>query len=681
MLQFFRKHQKFFFLFVTIIIITSFAFFGTYQAFAPSKSTADEVAFVAIDGKKIKKFHFHHLLALLAEEDAGNFLNDGIVSQDFLKTHLAETLFINYQEKFTQELVEKHGREKSFQPYAHPQAPSLSAESVWKLFAPNLVGHLKQLKSALPGTVEAFRAKVALYLDEQQFPPHMLAQILRYQEREYEGLYPDSRLERKDGVALFGYHNLNDWFGPKYMECLAQVVINGAAVARERGLKVTRHEAVADLVHRSESAFEMHKQQLPPQISNSRMLLGYVLRDRGLDEETLISIWQEVLLFRRLMDDVGSSVVVDALAMKDFYSQAHEKITVEIYQLPQEFRFQKEEELALFEAYLKAVQPERKNNASFPESFDSIAGIEKRAPDLIATPYVLEIAKVSKKDLEGKISVKETWGWENDPKNWKQLQEKFPRLKAKADLEALDRKTRGEVDQFARNQIISAHPEWIDALLADTKKEEKKILLYKSKKELIAGIKRPNDLKAAIEKEDCLPKYTQDEENYFAIVVKERGAKEVLGFEMAREADLLEKTENASIVAVIKEEMKKAGFVAEEKVAPYRFVNYMMARPLEEKAGALQQWNLVKKQETITRGAHTLVSFEEAANLKEPFSKVSYSPREGLYFYKIIDRKIDTTLPMDKMIKAQELLSNEARNRYFEKELLPLFKEKNAIAL
>ena len=36
MLNFFRKYQKIFFLFTTVIIVVSFLFFGTYQAIAPS---------------------------------------------------------------------------------------------------------------------------------------------------------------------------------------------------------------------------------------------------------------------------------------------------------------------------------------------------------------------------------------------------------------------------------------------------------------------------------------------------------------------------------------------------------------------------------------------------------------------------------------------------------------------
>lgn len=676
MLQFFRKHQKFVFLFVTIIIITTFAFFGTYQAFAPTKSVADETAFVTIDGKKITKFHFHHLCQLLAEEGSSNFLNDGIVTNHFFKTKLAEILFVNYQENFKKELIERGAREKNFQPYTHSQARFLSAETVWNLLAPNLVGHLAQVKTFAPGTLESFRAKVTLYLDEQQFPPNMLAQILRYQEREYQGLYPDPRLERLDGVALFGYHNLNDWFGPKYVECLSTVIINCAAVAKERGLKVSRDEAVADLVFRSEHSFEELKQQLPPQISNAKILLSYILREKGLDEEMLVSIWQEILLFRKLMDEVGSGVIVDALAMKEFYSQAHEKVCVEIYQLPQEFRFEKEEELVAFENYLKLVQPERKNLVAIPDCFDAISNIEKRAPDLIAAPYVLECAKISKRELEGKISVKETWEWEKDSKNWKRLQEKFPRLKEKADLETLDRKIRGEVDQFARVEIITSHPEWIDEALKSAKKEEKKILLYKSKKEILPGIKHSKELKTLLDKEDSISKYTQDKETYFSLTVKERGPKELLSFKMAKEADLLD-TKEGSIVDLAKAviaEMKKAGLKAEENSAPYRFVAYMNPKAIEEKEGSGKQFNLLKKEETITRGVHTLIAFEEVTGRKDSFSDLCFSPKEGLYFYKVVERKTDTTLPMDKMLQAQELLSNEAKALFFETQLLPLFK-------
>ena len=106
-----------------------------------------------------------------------------------------------------------------------------------------------------------------------------------------------------------------------------------------------------------------------------------------------------------------------------------------------------------------------------------------------------------------------------------------------------------------------------------------------------------------------------------------------------------------------------------ERLAPYRFAQYLRNHRDEESL-----WKPVKKTETITRAQEGLVDIDAAIALpQDSFSSVLVSPQEGAYFYRVLDHKVDSSLPLDRLIKAQELLSKEAKLHYFQEILHKIF--------
>lgn len=61
MLQFFRKYQTYFFAVITVVIIISFSFFGTYNTL-PANAIHEQVTFTAVDGSEIKRMELDEMI-------------------------------------------------------------------------------------------------------------------------------------------------------------------------------------------------------------------------------------------------------------------------------------------------------------------------------------------------------------------------------------------------------------------------------------------------------------------------------------------------------------------------------------------------------------------------------------------------------------------------------------------
>lgn len=668
MLAFFRKYQKLFFIFVTIIIVTSFVFFGTYQAFAPTSQAKEETAFVLSSGKKITKSYLSDMTRFLASEPlsfrgAHNFLNDNIVSREFLDTNIALHLVALNQDKICKELEEKLPKEKGYRLYKHPYMKELSAENVWGMFAPTLATSLQaHLQGKAIGS-EAFSKKMSLFLAEKVFPGDLLSYIIRLQEKEVQNLPPDHRLIN-DSLALFGYKDLTDWFGQTFVESTAKAVIQGASLARNLGYKISKDEISADVVYKREKAFQYLKKQYP-HITNSYSLYQECLGMLQLDETRLFAILEDVLLFQKLMHDATDVNLVDSFALKRFYEKAHECAEVEFVKLPEELRFKTEEKLKLFEAYLQAVSSHRENPLALPAELDPVDEIAKRACELVYSVFQVEYAHLSKKELEAKVTVKETWDWEE--KNQTRIKERFPFVNSMALLEG---EKRAEIDSFARGEIVETHPEWIEEVLATKDRKDKKLSLPKDK---LPGISDYSALIKLLEKEELLSCYTQDGENYYFLKVKERLPKQVFTFKEACERNLLaantitdEHLESLfKALTICAKEHDSKVLSTKEALIPYRFAPYLQ-EVKENKEKELPLWRLERSKDTIFRYSRSIVSFAQAIASN---SSLLFSEQEGIFFFHLVDKRVETSLPLDKMLQEEKLLSCELKEALLQKIL------------
>lgn len=569
MLAFMRKHQKYFYVLITFVIVVSFSFFGTYSTL-DGNSIREQVAFHTVDGSEITRSELEEMALFIStdREDkrlyggvwGPNFLNDGVIKKDFLETGLAMLLLTAYQEDLQADLKSRLVKEQRYQPYEHPQAKFINSQNAWAYFAPQIQQNLDSIKQAKdPLSTQALQARIQLFLAERRFPSPYLRQMLIYQEKQNPWIAHDENLDYQD-LNLFSYHTLDDWFGPRFSRLIAEFIFNAAAIAEQNGYKVSKEEALTSLIMNAERSFQENQKSPWLGVATSSEYLNQQLIRMHLDKNKAVKLWQKVLLFKKLFNDVGQAVFLDPLAYQTFNQYANQIVTGDLIRLPEALRFSDFNGLIRFETYLDAVAKRQKDEKSFlnlPKTFYTAEEIVQKNPELVRKRYDVEIAKINKKNLQAKVSVKETLAWELEEKNWVALKTQFPELGLKkgdtkearlATLDKLDPTTKMRVDQFARAKIVESHPEWLkQALDQATMKEQTIVLSPKAVSLDFAGLEHGETLmtlldQAALNQEVTeLQQITFDQENYYKIIVHSRSsALEIMTFEEANHGTLLD---------------------------------------------------------------------------------------------------------------------------------------------
>jgi GcvH upstream region-like protein len=578
MLHFFRTYERYFYAAITVVIVITFSFFGTYNQIA-NTGWSNEAAFQAVDGSKISRTDLQNMVHFISTDGEDkllfggswgpNFLNNGVIKQDFLQTGLAEVLVQHYHKDLNEELQRKLEKEKKYALYTHPQAKFLGVDSVWTHLAPDVKSSFDVLRLSTQATdPDSFSSRVQLFLGERKLPASIVRNVLRYQERQYNWVTPDPNLERID-LSLFGYHTAEDWFGSRFIHLVSQFIINAAKVAEERGYVVTKNEALADLIQQSEKSFQENRASPYIGLASSREYFKEQLRRMNIDQNSAAQIWRQVLLFRRLFHDMGNSAFVDPLTVEQVYQFDNESVRGDIYQLPKPLQLNDWRALQKFEAYLEAVakEPRDKDLLKLPTQFKTVAEVAKAHPELVQKRYLVEIAEIDKKALQSSLGIKETWNWEVAEANWNKLQKQFPELNLKAldntearfaVLEQLDSKTRARVDTYARSQIIEEDTHRIAKALQEAKSQKMTLnLKKKGGNSPIAGLKNPQELidlldKAPLATQEAslnteaeeiaqkLKQYSANGSNFYRISVLEKApSEEIMTFDEASQQGVL----------------------------------------------------------------------------------------------------------------------------------------------
>lgn len=572
MLEFFRRYQRYFFIVITIVIVISFSFFGTYSTLSDG-SFREQIAFTTVDGTEITRHELDEMVAFINTDAIDkltfggawgpNFMNDGVVAKDFLSSGLGVILAAEYSNDLGADLKPRFEKEKRYSLYQHPEARFIGVESAWNYFSPKLASAYYAMKGATdPMEETALQARTALYLMQRQFPPEILRQVLRYQEKQNSFVTPDRHLDYTD-LSLFGYHTAEDWFGPRFLRLVAEFIINAAEIAENKGYHVSKADAIADLIRNSEQSFSQNAKSPNIGVATSQEYFNEQLRRLGMDQNGAANIWRQVMLFRRLFNEMGNSVFVDPFSFQKINSHAIETVEGELFRLPKELRLNNFLALQKFEAYINAVanqSDEDQTKLTVPTTFLPAAKVAVTYPELVQKRYILEVASVNKKALESNVSVKESWDFEVSNSGFEKLKKQFPELGIKnqatrderfAFLDTLDAKTRARVDAFARSAIVDAHPEWLEKALNDAQSMKVPVGLHeKGGSSIFTGLESGKELmalldsaplaseegsaslqpasKAAAEK---LANYTADKTIYYRIKVVERAsAPEVLTF-------------------------------------------------------------------------------------------------------------------------------------------------------
>ncbi|MEM8727162.1 MAG: hypothetical protein AAGE99_00380 [Chlamydiota bacterium] len=573
MLDFFRRYQRYFFVVIAIVIAVSFSFFGTHQTIRQPRRIKDRCLGHAIDGSEMMKGEVDRMIRFIgsdrddvASAEEGimpNFFNDGVVRKDLIGDGLGVLLVNAYFEDLKEELREKIKRHKNYRPYVHPTAPFISVKNLWAQALPAQNGILERfLQGGDETTPETVALLIDLYLGETAFPSHLLRDYLMLQEKHYDRIKPDPALPRAN-LNLFRCLSTEDWFGRRFLDLSAQFILNVAAYAKWEGYEVAYEEARIDLSRKGYEALQIRLRRDDVTREEVADLWRRQLRNLGMGEKDAVTLWQKVMLFRRLLEDVGGAVFVDPDVYQTFYGFASKTATIDLYRLPKALELKDFSALMKLEYYLDQVVENRQNDLLLPQNFASVDRIETNCPELIEERFLLEVAEVRKSEVALDVSIKEMWEWQMEKDNYELLEKEFPQLALKKGtdeagyfvaLEGIDAELRRKIDRFSRGKIVEMHPEWIEEALSQKDSVTKRIgispggnnLPYEGKDlpELfrIAAFKgAPEQDPVAVEARRALEIYTADSETYYRFHILDRDlTKAVLTFEEADERGILD---------------------------------------------------------------------------------------------------------------------------------------------
>lgn len=567
MLNFFRKHQRIFFIVIGIVVVLSFSFFGTYSATTTATEAPDRTIGKALDGSSITLREVDAITRFLSSgyEDGQlltpgrfpNLLNGSFVHKELLTTGLGLMLAEQYFDQLQDELQIRLQKAKAFRSYAHPQAPFLSAEAVWSHFSPLFVQHLETLRQSGPqATKQTLALLNALYMDQASFPPQFLQRVLSYQQSQYNWIQQDPELNRGN-LSLFEFHSLEDWFGHKFLECVSQFLINSSILAQQKGYSVSDVEARTELYRNVYTAFQALSPKGEYSAKDVDEYFRQQLRLLNLDESSAVKITKKILLFKRLFNEAGNAVFLDALPYQKFASYAEEGLSVDLYQLPSDLRLHDFRSLLKFQFYLDAVSApkSRSGSLSLPKQLLSVEELEKKFPQLVQRRFELEFASADKEELALSVGLKETWDWETDENHWTLLRQEFPVLATKkgdtkeerfASLDGLDHSTRMKIDVFARDKILDSRPMLLQEALEKAPVQKQTVSIRSQGGALpFDGVSDPTRLlkllqSSSPEAKSELALFTEDGQHFYRITVLDNAShKEIVTFAEASRDDTL----------------------------------------------------------------------------------------------------------------------------------------------
>ncbi len=670
MLHFLRLHQRSLLLFLTVVIITSFVFFGTYGAFMKPPQKGDLQVYKKTDGKEISHEQMERFKKFLASDSEvipsnsafPNYLNTGFLHKEIITTQAIIEIALKEWEKVGPELEDKIKVEKLWSPYSHSESASVGAMNVWKIFAPAIPEELAKLKITEERTA-LLKTHFSLMSAERAFPEAYLTQILLWQQSKQADLSEEVQ-QHKGYLSLFGYKDVTDWMGLKLYESTIKSIIEVAVRAESEGIKVSDAEARKYLRTASEAGRQ--KAQVLKldflALKSPESFYGQQLQILHMSEEEAIETCRPLLLVQKL---------IAREAQERSSEEAIEKVkqeiaSVDLYEMDAAWHFQKAEELYLFESYLE--------------------NINRKSPELFDQTFQVEIREVSAQD----IVLKDVWSFQLKEEGFRKLRARFPELavvktaEERAQiLDSLQPVLRANIDNYTKGLIFKENPVIIDSLLEDATPRiiHLTLPLKGALKEPLKGLKESSLLYSKLKANESLKKISFNEETFYRIIPLQQEELRTLSFMESKkylQPSLPKKC--LSLVGNLIQEAKKAGFTKLPQESEGDFAARMrFLKNIQEHKNSLTTKNLLQKEREFVqpRDSWSLkkrtITGAEAVKLGCGMNKISWV-QDHLLFMTVGEDKKEEILEKARNI-VQEKNKQEAAFKFF-KELKALGKER-----
>lgn len=481
MLGFLRKNQKYFLLFISIVIITSFLFVGINQRIPKGEAKKEVLLGHAVDGSSIYVKEIEQMVRFCITDRFDkpskkngiiNFLNDGVIRKDIIESGLATLLLENDFDRIRPELQDKLCQFQKFSSYTHPENPSISLENIYARFAPELLETLEKFRMNTEISPLVFSEIVSMYRQQQKLQPELIRQFLIYEEK-VSKVRPDPHLINKD-LQLFHAYSLDEWFGKKFIELTCQFIHHCALEAKHRGYSISLDETRKELQQKSYEALQSLAGKEKLSVEDFSSYYHQMIHLLGMQEEEVLHIWQKVMLFRKLLQDIVHGVVFEGSGLSDYFRYAKEKISITKYQIPKSLICKNIWDILQLQFYITKTSVDE-NPLHLPVESLSVAEIKTHTPELIEHAYEISIVEKSLPDLFQHISLQEMWKWQMN--NWNLLQDTFVEIRSCISevpgerlhyLDGLDHAVRMRIDEFTKKQILRADPSRIEGILSTT---------------------------------------------------------------------------------------------------------------------------------------------------------------------------------------------------------------------
>ena len=158
-------------------------------------------------------------------------------------------------------------------------------------------------------------------------------------------------------LQLFHAYSLDEWFGKKFVELTCQFIHHCASEAVQRGYSIQLDEVKGDLQKKSYEALRTLTGGKTLSIEDFSSYYYQMIHLLGMEEEEMLLIWQKIMLFRRLLQDVTQGVVFEGSGLLDYFKYAKEKISITKYQIPKNLIFNDIWDLLQLQLYITKTSP------------------------------------------------------------------------------------------------------------------------------------------------------------------------------------------------------------------------------------------------------------------------------------------------------------------------------------
>lgn len=562
MFRFFRKYQRYFFIVITIVVVVTFSFFGTYNLTSKKGEKKIDKKICPSLGKEFLteseiKLMSHFLSSgcdtlMISSSMPPNLLNDGVITKDLLKTGIIYDLVKPSLPHITAHCRKVVNLSKSFTLSFNSDEKPLCIQTVWKELAPQIPHLCKKLAQQNIPPEKTFKSMVKLFLAQESFPQSELKKALFLKHSKDEAAYLDEGIFQED-FSLFGFHNLKDWFGENVIDLASEFILNVAYLAQKDEYDISFEEAKWDLFQSFQK--NLKAKLTRKNLSDQDIVKAYQAQifDLHLSEKDVVELWRKILLFRQYFKTFSNAVLMDNFTFQDFFAFAQKGLEIDQYTLPSYLQLKNTDDLVSLELYLQATTP-MKNSSSLdlPHTYLPVAEVEKVRPELVEERYSVQMASLSSEEIGKNIGEKKLWEWQLKEENWSRIIQTFPALQRKETLtaeqrfkklESLPLFERAKIDLFSRHLMIKEDPSIVSSSFVSIKKEPMILSFCHRGNTVNLPFSKGKELKKLLDtswkngKDGISPiTYTEDDELFFSFdLIDKAKEKNIISYKDAME--------------------------------------------------------------------------------------------------------------------------------------------------